>query len=66
MKVLKQKTLRESKEIFKAFGMGSPNEALIPTIVHILREPHSKKDRDEAIDELYRLAKIADNLTTTK
>ncbi len=55
--------IKESKEIFKAFGMGSPNEALIPTIVHILSNHHSKRDRDEAIDELYRLAKIADNLT---
>ncbi len=55
--------IKETKSILKAFGIGSPNKALIPTIVHILREPHSKKERDEAIDELYRLAKIADNLT---
>jgi len=57
-----QSKITETKSILEAFGIEPTNEALVPTIVNILRQPNSKKNRDEAIDEIYRLAKIADNL----
>lgn len=58
----KQYKIAVSKSYIEAYNLKSKNEALIPTIVNILQMPNSKKDRDEAINELYRLAKIADNL----
>ena len=61
-----QSKIAESKNYIEATNLKPKNEALIPTIVNILQKPNSKKNRDEAIDELYRLAKIADNLDDTK
>jgi len=58
----KQYNIKVAKSYLEAYNVEYKNYALIPTIVNILQTPHSEKNRCEAINELYRLAKIADNL----